>query len=133
MAGVRQRGTAAELRVGAALRELKLGYRKNVKGLPGSPDFANRRGKWAVFVNGCYWHHHHACRRATIPKANRDFWVAKFTANRSRDARAIRQLRARGFRVLIVWECQLHNVGERLRRSLNPAADSTDTINVNLL
>ena len=120
MASIRQRGTSAELQVGSALRKLKLGYRKNVKTLPGSPDFANRREKWAVFVNGCYWHHHRACRRATIPKANREFWVAKFGANRSRDARSIRELRARGFRVVVVWECQLATVHDRLRKVLEP-------------
>ena len=60
-------------------------YRKNVRSLPGSPDFANKSRKWAVFVHGCFWHRHTGCRRATTPNANRDFWLAKFVANRTRD------------------------------------------------
>jgi DNA mismatch endonuclease (patch repair protein) len=106
MARVRQRRTAAELAVGKALRELGLSYRLNVRSLPGTPDFANRRQKWAILVHGCYWHHHTSCKRATIPKRNRQFWFAKFRANRSRDAIVIRRLRKSGFLVLVVWECQ---------------------------
>ncbi len=63
MARVRQRGTAAELMVGATLRASKTRYRLNVRSLRGSPDFSNRKRKWAIFVHGCFWHHHTACRR----------------------------------------------------------------------
>ena len=104
---VRQRGTRPELAVAAALRKLGAAYRLNVRRLPGSPDFANRRRKWAVFVHGCYWHHHTGCRRATVPKANEAFWRAKFRDNRARDAKAIRTLRSQGFRVSIIWECDV--------------------------
>ena len=74
--------------------------------LPGSPDFANKSRRWAIFVNGCYWHHHTACGKATVPKSNAAFWIDKFRANRARDARAIRKLRRAGYRVVIVWECE---------------------------
>lgn len=120
MAGIRRSGTQAETEVGSALHALGLRFRKNVRALPGSPDFANRRARWAVFVNGCYWHHHRGCRRATVPKANREFWISKFAANRRRDARALRELRARGFRVAIVWECQIAAAGERLAEIFKP-------------
>ncbi len=90
MGRVRQRDTRPEQAVALALRSLGIAYRKNVRGLPGSPDFANKSGKWAVFVHGCFWHRHTGCRRATTPKANREFWLTKFAANRTRDARAIR-------------------------------------------
>jgi DNA mismatch endonuclease, patch repair protein len=121
MARVRQRGTAAELMVGATLRASKTRYRLNVRSLPGSPDFANRKRKWAIFVHGCFWHHHTACRRASIPKENRAFWCQKFVANRARDARAIRALRRAHFRVMIVWECEIsdpQNVANRLSKVL---------------
>ena len=104
---VRQKDTAAELAVGAILRRMGLSYRKNVRSLPGSPDFANRKKGWAVFVQGCFWHHHTDCRRATIPKANREFWTTKFARNRCRDAAAIRALRKMGLKVVLVWECEL--------------------------
>jgi DNA mismatch endonuclease (patch repair protein) len=120
MGRVRQAGTKAELEIGAALRTLGLFYRKNVRSLPGSPDFANRSARWAVFVNGCYWHHHKGCRRATVPKSNRDFWLGKFAANRRRDARALRELRRMGFRVVLVWECGVACAGERLAEILEP-------------
>lgn len=106
MARVRRRGTAAELVVGAALRRLGESYRLDVKALQGSPDFANRKRGWAVFVHGCFWHHHKGCKRATVPKTNEAFWRGKFADNRARDARAVRALRRAGFRVAIVWECE---------------------------
>jgi DNA mismatch endonuclease (patch repair protein) len=106
MQRVRQRGTDAEERVARTLRRLGIHYRRNVKGLAGTPDFANRRRRWAIFVNGCYWHHHTGCPRATIPKRNRDFWTEKFAANRRRDATKIRSLRRAGYRVILVWECE---------------------------
>lgn len=123
MAGVRQKGTSAELTVAGVLRSLGHAYRLNVRGLPGSPDFANRRRKWAVFVQGCFWHHHTNCRRATVPKSNAEFWRTKFTSNRARDARAIRVLRAMGFRVVTVWECHVAKpdvLAQRLSEILEP-------------
>jgi DNA mismatch endonuclease (patch repair protein) len=123
MAGVRQKGTSAELTVAGILRSLGHAYRLNVRSLPGSPDFANRRRKWAVFVQGCFWHHHTNCRRATVPKSNAEFWRTKFTANRARDARAIRVLRSMGFRVVTVWECEVAKpdvLAQRLSEILEP-------------
>lgn len=123
-ARVRQKGTSAELAVAAALRELGVAYRLNVKSLPGSPDFANRKRKWAVFVHGCYWHHHTGCKRATVPKTNEAFWRGKFADNRARDARAILALRRVGFRVAVVWECEALGSGEGLRRRLKAVVDA---------
>ncbi len=110
---VKQSRTAPEEVVARALRAAGIAYRRNVGDLPGSPDFANKRRRFAIFVNGCFWHHHTACRRATIPKNNREFWVAKFATNRKRDADRIRALRRAGFHVLVIWEC---DVGEALPR-----------------
>jgi DNA mismatch endonuclease Vsr len=118
MARVRQKGTKIETIVGEVLRSHGLHYRRNVGQLPGSPDFANRTHKWAVFVNGCFWHRHTGCSKATIPKSNTEFWTTKFRANRTRDARAIRLLRKEGFRVVIVWECQRDRLCPRLRKIL---------------
>ncbi|WP_018264694.1 very short patch repair endonuclease [Methylosinus sp. LW4] len=106
MKRVRQSRTGAEEAVAAALRLGGLHYRRNAKGLPGAPDFVNRSRRWALFVNGCFWHHHKNCRRGTIPKQNNAFWLEKFAANRARDARKAKALRALGFRVAILWECE---------------------------
>ena len=106
MQRVRQRRTKAEDLVAAALSDLGRHYRRNVRRLPGSPDFANQRRGWAIFVNGCFWHHHKGCPRGTIPTRNRAFWLEKFAANRKRDAAKIRLLRQLGLRVVVVWECE---------------------------
>jgi DNA mismatch endonuclease (patch repair protein) len=118
MARVRQRGTAAELVVAASLRSLGASYRLNVRALPGSPDFANRTKKWAIFVHGCFWHQHARCKRATIPKSNKKFWLEKFAANRVRDQRALRMLRRAGYRVVVIWECETMDA-ERVRGKLS--------------
>ncbi len=131
MRRVRQRKTAPEERVARLLRDLGIAYRRNVRTLPGSPDFVNRRRGWALFVNGCYWHHHTGCRRATTPKSNRDFWERKFADNRRRDARKVRELRAAGLRVMIVWQCELDDPAAlrsrlaRLRREAVPHSPAT--------
>lgn len=116
MGRIRQKGTLIETTVGRVLRELGIHYRKNVRRLPGSPDFANDSRRWAVFVNGCYWHHHTNCRKATIPKSNTEFWVSKFRANRQRDAKAISQLRKDGYQVLVVWDCQVACARKKLAK-----------------
>ena len=118
MQRVRQSGTSAEMSVAAACRDLGITYRLNVKTLPGSPDLANKSRRWAIFVNGCFWHAHPGCRKATVPKQNRQFWVEKFAANRARDEVKIRALRDLGYCVLIVWECEIADV-VRLRRQLS--------------
>lgn len=116
MARIRQKGTKIETVVATVLRDLGAHYRKNVKKLPGSPDFANRSKHWAVFVNGCFWHHHTGCPRATVPKSNRKFWIAKFRDNRRRDRRCIARLRREGYRVVLIWECQEDRIRERLAK-----------------
>jgi DNA mismatch endonuclease Vsr len=110
MQRVRTAGTSAENEVAKTCRKLGLSYRRNVRSLPGSPDFANKSYGWVIFVNGCFWHAHSGCRKATVPKRNNEFWTSKFKANRRRDAKKIRELRALGYRVLIVWECQAFGV-----------------------
>jgi DNA mismatch endonuclease (patch repair protein) len=110
MARVRQRGTAPETVVASLLRNLGLAYRCNARVLAGSPDFSNQRKKWAIYVHGCFWHHHTGCKHATVPKANEAFWRNKFATNRRRDARALRILRREGFRVVVVWECETREI-----------------------
>lgn len=118
---VRQRDTKPEQAVRAILRALGLRYRTSNRDLPGAPDVANRTRRWAVFVHGCYWHHHRGCRRATVPKRNAEFWLEKFANNRRRDARALRGLRAMGYRTLVVWECEVEGRPEAVARRIRSA------------
>lgn len=116
LAKMPQRDTTPEKLVRTILTTLGHSYRKNLSTLPGSPDLANRSKKWAIFVHGCYWHHHEGCSRATIPKNNRDFWVEKFQKNRERDARKVSELEALGLNVLTIWECETRKVDELTER-----------------
>lgn len=103
---IRQRGTSAEEAVKAMLRVLGVRYGTSRRRLPGSPDFVNLSAGWAIFVHGCFWHAHQGCKRATVPKRNRTFWVHKFADNRRRDDRVIQALRPLGLRTLVLWECE---------------------------
>jgi DNA mismatch endonuclease, patch repair protein len=123
MGRIRQSGTSPEL----AVRRLahKLGYRFRIgrPDLAGRPDIVFPRRKAAVFVHGCFWHHHEGCRRATTPKSNREFWIGKFLANKIRDSEAIRTLAAAGWRTLVIWECETKDEGtmaQRLAEFLGP-------------
>lgn len=109
MSRVPSRDTTPELAVRALVRQCGAAYRLNNPDLPGSPDLANRSKRWAIFVHGCFWHSHEGCRRATIPDRNREFWTKKLVRNRERDRQALQELAARGYSVLVVWECQLTN------------------------
>lgn len=82
-------------------------YRKNVRTLPGSPDIVLSKYKTVIFVNGCFWHGHDGCRYFVWPENNAEFWREKITTNIERDARKIALLEQAGWRVLIVWECEL--------------------------
>ncbi|MCX7631550.1 MAG: very short patch repair endonuclease [Geminicoccaceae bacterium] len=118
MKRVRQKRTAPEDAVAAALRGLGIRYRRNVRTLPGSPDFANVKRGWAMFVMGCFWHHHTNCPRATVPSRNRPYWEQKFRDNRKRDAEKIRRLRALGLSVVVVWECEIEDRSDRSMEKL---------------
>src|SRR6185295_8909629 len=106
MKAVRLKDTAPERLVQRALSALGVRYRKNNPGLAGSPDLANRRQGWVIFVHGCFWHRHPRCPRATTPRANQLLWKKKFERTVLRDSLAVRRLRRAGFEVLVIWECQ---------------------------
>jgi len=115
MSRVRQKNTAPELSVRFLLKARGIKFSTNAADLPGSPDICDRVGKRAVLINGCFWHRHAGCRAASTPKSNESFWAEKFLANMRRDRKNMRALRRLGYRVLVVWECQLRS-SRRLRR-----------------
>lgn len=82
------------------------GYRLHQKGLPGKPDIVFVSKKLAIFVNGCFWHRCPHCQ-LPLPKSNSDFWKNKFETNIARDERNSRLLKEMGWRILIIWECQI--------------------------
>jgi len=125
MGRIRRHGTTPELIARSVVSSLGARYTLKNRDLPGSPDLANRTRKFAIFINGCFWHRHTGCLRATVPKRNRQFWQAKFSRNVERDAFAAKALKKVGFDVAIIWECQLRNpasVQRQMRRFLAASA-----------
>ena len=82
-------------------------YRKNDKRYPGKPDIVLPKYKTIIFINGCFWHGHKDCKYYVIPKTNTDFWLNKINHNIERDQKQINQLKAEGWNVIVLWECQL--------------------------
>jgi DNA mismatch endonuclease, patch repair protein len=124
MRRVKGRDTTPELKVRRALTALGARYRLNRKDLPGSPDMVMPGRRLAIFVHGCFWHGHDCPRGARVPKANRDYWLAKVARNRARDAAALDALTVAGWRVETLWECELKDAGalsERLAKLLAEA------------
>lgn len=106
MAGIRGKNTKPEIKVRKALHKLGFRFGRTNARLPGKPDIILPRWKVAVFVNGCFWHWH-GCQLSKLPTSSEDFWLAKLSANRERDARVLTQLRESGWRVVTIWECAL--------------------------
>lgn len=120
MQAVRRERTAPERELESYLRARRFRIERHRKDLPGRPDLVLPARRTAIFVHGCFWHRHPACRFAATPATNREFWLAKFAANRSRDRRKTAELRAEGWKVVIVWECEVRKrlfdrVLERIR------------------
>lgn len=107
MRNIRGKDTKPELLLRRALHALGFRYRLHQKGLPGRPDLVFPKYRAAVFVHGCFWHRHQGCPKATTPATREDFWKSKFAENTARDRRNIDQLQSAGWRVLVVWECEL--------------------------
>ena len=82
-------------------------YRKNDKRLPGSPDIVLPKYKTVIFVNGCFWHGHEGCKHFVWPKSNTDFWKNKIETNIARDKKKTNNLEELGWKVIVVWECEL--------------------------
>ena len=109
MSRIRSKDTHPELATRSAVHGLGIRFRKHVDGLPGKPDLANRKKRWAILVHGCFWHSHKACQLASNPKSNKGYWAEKLRRNQARDREKIATLRKMGFRVLIVWECEVRD------------------------
>lgn len=106
MSRIRGRDTHPEIVVSSVLRRLGFRFRLHAPDLPGRPDIALPRRKTVVFIHGCFWHRHPGCKYAYMPKSRVKFWKTKFEANMLRDRTVARQLRNRGWHVIVVWECR---------------------------
>lgn len=125
MARVKSCDTKPEMIVRRLAHGMGYRFRLHGKDLPGRPDLVFPGRRKIIFVHGCFWHRHDAasCPKTRTPKTNVDFWEAKFSANKKRDARAERRLRAAGWSIAVVWECQTKD-DERLARRLKRFLDA---------
>lgn len=128
MRAVKDKNTRPEQAVRSLLHALGYRFRLHRRDLPGSPDIVLPGRKAVIFVHGCFWHGH-ACKRGSrVPKANADYWISKIGRNAARDARTLAELEALGWRVLVVWECEIKDVAglaARLQFDLRTGLDAT--------
>jgi DNA mismatch endonuclease (patch repair protein) len=120
MKQVRRENTAPELAVRRFLHAAGLRYCLHLADMPGRPDLVLPRRRTVVFVHGCFWHGHDCAHGSVRSKTNTEFWKRKLDDNRARDARKRAELRAAGWRVEVIWECQAMDAGvlARLARKL---------------
>ncbi|WP_316897224.1 very short patch repair endonuclease [Pseudodesulfovibrio indicus] len=107
MSGIKGKNTKPEMLVRRHLHRKGLRFRLHRKDLPGKPDLIFPGRMIALFVHGCFWHRHEGCPKATTPSTNSRFWEKKFSGNVSRDKRVKDELEQLGWKVLVIWECQL--------------------------
>lgn len=116
MSQIKGKNTKPEEKVRKYLFSQGFRFRKNDKRLPGTPDIVLPRYRTVIFVNGCFWHGHSGCKYFVWPKSNADFWKSKIEKNMIRDRIKDEELYALGWRVIVVWECELKS--ERADESL---------------
>lgn len=115
MRAIRGKGMKPEMVVRRLVHAMGHRFRLHRNDLPGKPDLVFPSRKKVILVNGCFWHSH-GCRIAHIPKSNLHYWRSKLARNKARDRRSLRSLKAAGWRVLVVWECQVKRLPKVIRR-----------------
>ena len=133
MARIGQKNTKPELAVRSLAHRLGYRFRLHRRGLPGTPDLVFPSRRKAVWVHGCFWHWHDACRCGRLPKSRTDYWRSRLLRNRERDAANLAALEAQGWRALVVWECEIRNlpaVETRLSNFLGPPGCSASHLDV---
>jgi DNA mismatch endonuclease, patch repair protein len=120
MSAIRSKNTGPEKIVRKFLRSSGFKYKSYAAELPGKPDFMLKDYNAAIFVQGCFWHHHAGCKYAHLPKSNKSFWLKKLRRNVCRDKKNLRLVRAKGCRAIVLWECELskNNIQKILYKKL---------------
>jgi len=111
MSRIRGKNTSPEMIVRKLVFSLGYRYRLHGRNLPGKPDLVFAGRKKVIFVHGCFWHMHN-CRKGTTPESNKDFWLPKLERNKARDTDNLNKLDEMGWKVLVIWQCQLKDIQE---------------------
>jgi len=130
MSRIRGRDTGPEKTVRSVLHRLGYRFRLQRRDLPGCPDIVLPRHRTVIFVHGCFWHRHPGCKYAYEPKSRRLFWQRKFRRNVERDEDARERLIVLGWRVLVIWECEIgpaETLATRLRKALRAPGRGRDS------
>jgi len=125
MSKVSSQETKFEILVRKYLFSCGFRYRKNDKRYPGKPDIVLSKYKTVVFINGCFWHGHEGCKASKLPVTNKEFWAKKISDNVTRDERNQNNLKKSGWRVIVVWECELNTIAKRKQRLENLVREIT--------
>lgn len=125
MRHVHSRDTAPEMAVRRITHALGFRYRLHVRDLPGCPDMVFPARRKVIFVHGCFWHQH-GCEASALPASNRAYWLRKLQRNADRDKRIAAELRRAGWKVLIIWECQIRNRANLTKKILHFLAGERD-------
>ena len=120
MSAIKSKNTKPEITLRKLLHSMGYRFRLHRKDLPGSPDIVLPKYKTVIFVHGCFWHRHENCKYATTPKTRKEFWEKKFRENINRDNLNQANLSLKGWKIIIIWECQLKGDKKKLIRELLP-------------
>lgn len=130
MAAIKSRNTTPEVIIKRLLRSMHYKYTTNVDDLPGKPDIYVKSRKVVIFVHGCFWHKHSNCRYSANPKSNVRFWKLKLLMNKVRDNENIKKLRKMGYRIGIIWECDIKKANKngfgRLKMKLKKVLEQNE-------
>jgi DNA mismatch endonuclease, patch repair protein len=110
MSRIKGKDTKSEILVRKYIFSKGFRYRKNVRKLPGTPDIVLSKYKTIIFIHGCFWHFHQECKEGRLPKSNVAFWKEKLDKNVERDTKNTALLESMGWKVIVVWECELKTV-----------------------
>lgn len=118
MGRIKGKDTSIEMKVRQYLFAQGFRFRKNDRRYPGTPDIVLPKYRTVIFVHGCFWHRHEGCKLAYTPKTRIEFWQAKFDKNVENDSKNTRILEEAGWKVVVIWECEIKKDFENTMNSL---------------
>ena len=130
MSRVGSKNTKPELIVRSYLHRLGFRFKIHEKNLPGRPDIVLPKHRCVVFVNGCFWHRHKGCPRASMPTTRVDFWQSKFERNITRDQKNLCLLKKAKWKVCLVWECEIDKISRRTEKLLELANEIVQPLDI---